>query len=173
MSVTYAVGQRLTAAILQSLADYTVNRPFVRLVAAATQNLTNNTSTAIQFGTGSTSIDTHGYHSEVTNNSRVTPLVAGYYRAVGAVSYGARVDYTSLQTVIRFNGADQSANQRSGPNATSSPRSEAAEGTFLCNGTTDYLELGGAQVNGAAATQATTSSGSTTSYFEVEFLRPA
>jgi hypothetical protein len=173
MTTTYAVGQRLTAAMLQSLADYTVNRPLVRLVAAATQSLTNNTSTAIQFGTGSTSIDTHGYHSEVTNNSRVTPLVAGYYRAYGVVAYGARTDYTSLQSVIRFNGTDQAGNQREGPNATSSPRGVPAEGEFLCNGSTDYLELGGLQVNGAAAAQVTTSSGSTTSYFEVEFVRPA
>ena len=171
MTTTYAVGQRLTAALLQDLADKTLNRPFVRLVAAATQNLTNNTSTAIQFGTGSTSIDTHGYHSEVTNNSRVTPLIAGYYRATGLVAYGNSSTYTSLQTVIRFNGTDQAANERHGPNTTLSPRGVHAEGTFLCNGTTDYLELGGLQVSGG--TVATTSSGSTTSYFEVEFLRPA
>lgn len=174
MSTTYAVGQRLTATILQALADATVNRPLVRLVATATQNLTNNTSTAITFTTSSTIIDTHAYHSETVNTSRVTPLIAGYYRAQGAVAFGARTDYTTLQSLIKFNGTDQSGNRRSGPNtAASQPRSEDAEGLFLCNGTTDYLELAGLQVNVATATQATSSSGTTTSYFEVEFVRPA
>lgn len=173
MATTYAVGQRITATLLQALADATVNRPIVRLIATATQSLTDNTSTAIQFGTGSTIIDTHGYHSEVTTNTRVTPQIAGYYECNGVVANGARTDYASIQTVIRFNGTDQPGNQRQGPNATSSPRSAGAQGTFLMNGSTDFLELGGLQDNVANAAQATTASGSTTSYFEVVFVRPA
>lgn len=171
MTTTYAVGQRLTAALLQDLADSTVNKPVVRLIATATQNLANNTSVAIAFGAGSTITDTHAYHSEVTNNTRVTPLKAGYYRATGAVAVSQSTAAPTLQAVIKFNGTDQAGNRRSGPNATTSPRSEDAEGTFLCNGSTDYLELAGLQNSGG--TIATTASGSTTSYFEVEFVRPA
>lgn len=173
MTITYAVGQRLTATILQQLADYTVNKPLVRLIATATQNLTDNTDTAITFGTSSTIIDTHSYHSETVNTSRVTPLIAGYYRVYGLVAYSAQTTYVSLQSVIRFNGVDQAGNQRSGPNASLSPRGVPAEGTFLCNGSTDYLELSGLQDDSGGTTRATVASGSTTSYFEVEFVRPA
>jgi hypothetical protein len=174
MTTTYAVGQRLTASLLQALADSTVNKPIVRLIATSTQSLTDNTSTAIAFGAGSTIIDTHGYHDEVTNNTRVTPTKAGYYRAWGIVAYGSRTDYATLQSVIRFNGTDQVGNHRLGPNATSTPRGASAGPIIvLCNGTTDYIELGGLQDNVANAAQATTSSGSTNSYLEVEFVRPA
>lgn len=174
MTTTYAVGQRLTTSLLQYLADNTVNKPLVRLVAVATQSLNDNTSTAIAFGTGSTVIDTHAYHDEVTNNTRVTPLKAGYYRAWGTVSYGSRTDYATLQSVIRFNGVDQVGNNRIGPNATSTPRSATAGPvTLLCNGTTDYIELGALQDNTANVAQTTTSSGSSNSYLEVEFVRPA
>lgn len=173
MTITYAVGQRLTATVIQQLADYTVNKPVVRLIATTTQNLTDNTAAAIAFGTSSTIIDTHSYHSEVTNNTRVTPLIAGYYRVYGLVAYSAQTTYLSLQSVIRFNGVDQAGNQRNGPNATSSPRGVPAEGTFLCNGSTDYLEIAGLQDDSGGTTRATVSSGSTTSYLEVEFVRPA
>lgn len=174
MTTSYAVGQRLTASLLQDLADNTVNRPLVRLVATSTQSLTDNTGAAIAFGAGSTVIDTHGYHDESTNNSRVTPQKAGYYRAWGKVAHGARSDYATLQTTIRFNGVDQIGNERVGPNATSTTRTGAGGPvTLLCNGTTDYIELGAIQDNTANAAQSTSVGGSTTSYLEVEFVRPA
>ena len=175
MTITYAVGQRLTAEVLQQLADYTVNRPLVRLVATSTQNISDNTGTTIQFGTASTVIDTHGFHSETVNNTRVTPTIAGYYRAWGTIAHGSRTDYATIQSSIRLNGVDQIGNTRLAPNSTSdSARSGSAEPiTVLCNGTTDYIELGTIQNNTANVTQATTASGSTCSYFEVEFVRPA
>jgi hypothetical protein len=174
MSTTYAVGQRLTASILQTLADATVNRAVVRLVATSTQNLTNNTSTAITFGASSTIIDTAGLHSEVSNTSRVTPTTAGYYLAWGAVVHGSRSDYTSVRAAIRFNGTDQAGDNRVASNTTAGTRTATAGPVMLlCNGTTDYIEISGLQVNSATATQATSQSGSSTSFLEVEFLRPA
>lgn len=174
MTTSYAVGQRLTASLLQALADNTVNRPIVRLVATATQSLTDNTGTAIAFGTGSTIIDTHGYHDETTNNTRVTPTKAGYYRAWGRVHVGFRTDYATIQASIRFNGTDQSGNDRVGPNNTNSSRTAGAGPVMLlCNGTTDYIELAAIQDNTANAAQNTNAGGSSTSYLEVEFVRPA
>lgn len=174
MPVSYAVGQRFTAATLQALADYTINRPLVRLVSVATQNLTDNTAAAIAFGTGSTLIDTHGYHSESINNTRITPVLAGYYKIFGLVAYGSATTLLSLQTVIRLNGVDQPGNTREGPNATSSPRgTPAGPITLFCDGLTNYIEIAGLQDNSGGTTIATTSSGSTVSYLEVEFLRPA
>jgi hypothetical protein len=174
MSITYAVGQRISAATLQALADYTVNRPLVRLVSTAAQNLADNTATSIAFGTGSTLIDTHGYHSESTNNTRVTPVLAGYYEIFGLVAYGAATTLLTLQTVIRLNGVDQPGNTRQGPNATSSARSTAAGPiTLFCDGLTNYIEVAGLQDNSGGTTIATTSGGTTVSYLEVKFLRPA
>ena len=176
MTISYAVGQRLTASLLQTLADYTVNRPIVRLIATATQNLTDNTGAAITFGAGSTVIDTHSFHSESVNTSRVTPTVAGYYKAWGTAAYAGQADNDpiTLQTAVRFNGVDQVGNVRVGPNTTNTPRGVAAGPVILlCNGTTDYIELSALQDNTDNDTTATTSSGSTNSYLEVEFVRPS
>lgn len=174
MSTTYAVGQRLTAALMQSLADYTINRPLVRLIQAAAQSINNNTHTSLTFGTGSTVIDTHGFHSESSNTSRVTPTVAGWYAVTGGYSTSGRTDYTSLQASIRLNGSNLASDSKSGPNATSTNR-EVVVGPVMVqvNGTTDYLEIAGLQANGASAAANTNVSGSSASSLQVEFLRPA
>lgn len=174
MTTSYAVGQRVTASLLQDLADNTVNRPLVRLIATSTQSLTDNTGAPIAFGAGSTVIDTHGFHDEVTNNTRVTPTRAGYYRAWGKVCYGARGDYATLQTSIRLNGSDQVGNERLGPNTTNTTRGgNGGPIMVLCNGTTDYIELAAIQDNVANVAVSTNAGGSSASYLEVEFVRPA
>lgn len=173
MPITYAVGQRLTADLMQELADYTVNKPIVRLVQMATQSLSDNTNTSITFGTGSTIIDTHDMHSESSNNTRVTPTVAGVYEARGALYMNTRSDYASLQAAISLNGAPQPSNSRHGPNDTSSSRSIHVAPILLeCNGSTDYIELIGAQDNTANASVSTVIVGSGSSYLEVVFVRP-
>ena len=174
MSTTYAVGQRLTAAMIQSLADYTINRPLVRLTQAAAQSISDNTHTALTFGTGSTLIDTHGYHSESTNNSRVTPLLAGVYAVSGGYSTSARTDYASLQASIRLNGTNLASDNKMGPNATSANREVVVGPVFVqMNGTTDYVEIAGYQDNVANVAVNTNVSGSSASSLQVEFLRPA
>lgn len=175
MATTYAVGQRITASLLQSLADGTINRPVVRLVQQSGQAIANNTDTAISFGAGSEVIDTHGYHDEVTNNTRITPLIQGYYMLTGLLYLPANTDWQSIQVLIKQNGATNlPSSSRHGPNATSSARSvQVICDNVFANGSTDFFESFANQVNGAAASRTTTSSGgSTACLFTAVLQRP-
>lgn len=175
MSITYAVGQRLTATLLQTLADYTVNKPLVRLVQQSAQSLTDNTDTALTFGAGSEDIDTDNFHDETTNNTRITPTVAGYYLCRATLFVVAATDYASLQIQIKRSNAVIPSSHRVGPNATNASRSvQVSTGPILMNGSTDYLEAWALQDNAANAARNTASTGSNTScIFECEFMRPA
>lgn len=176
MAISYAVGQRLTATLLQTLADYTVNSPRCRLVQQAAQSCNDNTDTAITYGSASEIVDTHGFHDESTNNTRITPNVAGYYTVYAVFFIAAAADYVNLQTNIRMNGATiQPSSTRHGPNATSASRSVAVHcESILFNGSTDYVEHMGNQDNTAAAARNTASTGSSAScVFGVIFERPA
>lgn len=176
MAVTYAVGQRLTATLLQTLADYTVNKGITRLIQQSAQSLTDNTDTALTFGAGSDDVDTSGWHDEVTNNTRITPTVAGYYVATGLMFVPAAADYVNLQVYIRKNGSTiLPSSVRIGPNATSSSRSvQVTCDHILLNGSTDYLEAVANQDNSASASRNTTSTGGSSScIFTLEFVRPS
>lgn len=177
MPINYAVGQRLTATMLQTLADYTVNRPIVRLVVpnAATQSLTDSVATAMTFGTGSTVIDTHTYHSETTNNTRITPLIAGYYLFRVGLVMGSRSDYRQITANVRLNGSTNLAMAtRFTPAAPAASQAQSvfSEVETSMNGTTDYAEFIATQANNAAVAQATNASTQFSSYFEMEYLRP-
>jgi hypothetical protein len=174
VAITYAVGQRWTAVLAQQLADYTVNRPLVRLVAQSAQSISDNTHTAVTFGVGSTVVDTHGYHSETVNSSRVTPLIAGWYKVSGGYATSARADYVTLQASLRLNGSNIASDHRTGPNATSTTRGISVGPIYVeLNGSTDYVEIGAYQDNTANAAANTAVSGSTTSTLQVEFVRPS
>lgn len=176
MTITYAVGQRVTATLLQTLADYTVNKGCTRLIQQSAQSLADATDTALTFGAGSEDVDTGGWHDEVTNNTRITPTVAGYYLFTGMLWVPAAADYLSLQVNIRKNGATALASaSRHGPNATSSSRSiQVVTDLVLMNGSTDYVEVMGNQDNSASASRNTTSSGGSTSCtFTAQFVRPS
>ena len=176
MAITYAVGQRITATLLQTLADYTVNKGVTRLVQQAAQALADATDTALTFGAGSDDVDTAGWHDEVTNNTRITPTVAGYYTFTGMMWVPAAADYVSLQVNIRKNGSTNLPSaSRHGPNATSSSRSiQVVTDGVLMNGSTDYVEVLGNQDNTASASRNTTSSGGSTSCtFTAQFIRPS
>lgn len=147
-------------------------RPIVRLIQAAAQSINDNTHTALTFGTGATVIDTHNFHSETTNNTRVTPNVPGWYEVSGSYATVAGADYLSLQGSIRLNGSNLAPDARTGPNATSATRSTSAGPVLVpCNGTTDYIEIAGFQDNSANTARNTSISGSTTSCLQVIFTR--
>lgn len=174
MAITYAVGQRLTATLLQQLADYTVNKSMVRLVQASSQTLNNNTETEITFGVGSTVWDTNNFHSETSNPGRVIPSIAGYYQLSGTTYFSDEADYTNLQCQPRVNGANYATAQRQGPNTTASVRAISfGPVTVLCNGTTDYLGMMALQANTSANAEATFVNSTSASVLEVVFERPA
>jgi hypothetical protein len=170
-----AAGDIVYASDVQTVKDYTTGRPLVRLIQQTSQ--TGNASggnLVLTFGAGSEDIDTHGYHDEVTNNTRVTPLIAGYYRIVVKPVLAASTTITSVNAYVRKNG---SAIERSGnhkPSATSATNTAggiALEAWLTANGTTDYFE-GGVTALTSAGTWDTNGTAGSTSTLQVEFMRP-
>jgi hypothetical protein len=169
--MTAVAGGKVQAADITGLAALTTGMPLVRLVASSTQNLTNNTATAITF-TGSEDIDTHNYHNPSTNPSRITPLIAGYYIAKGTVYFSSQTTYTGLEAGIGKNAAIQAPAGRRVPPLVAGAQSAEAQAMLLMNGTSDYIELYAIQTNSGSSTFATNQSARYSCVLEVWFLRP-
>lgn len=168
MTITYAVGQKLTAALLQELADYTVNRPIGRIVASGTQALADNTLTAIQFS-GTDDIDTGGHHNPSSNNTRITPNVAGYYEILVMGFFQAQATPVISEVSVRLNGATSLAPAGRYPGSTqafSLPSYVYQE----MNGTTDYIEL--MMLQDSAGADSTNQSIQFSSVIQWQLLRP-
>lgn len=171
------------AAYFQNLAeaiddDVTLvdTRPRVRLVAQSTQSIAHNTATAIQFGVSSEVLDTGSWHDTVTNNTRITPDIAGYYEGFGAVALGGRTDYVTQQAWFRTNGSTgvppASKPPLSATQINSTDMIPLATATVFLNGTTDYIEMMTQHTNGAAVAQLTAVSFQFASVFELKLAYP-
>lgn len=143
-----------------------------RMVQASSQSLAHNTSVAIQFGTSTEVYDTDGFHSESSNNTRVTPNRAGYYRFRGSVSFTGQTDYTSLECTIAKNGTGQAPAFRLALAFTTGTQVIGTEIQISMNGTTDYVELVAKHVRTGAAASSTVVSSQFATALEWEFLRP-
>ncbi len=108
----------------------------------ATQNVLNNTQTALTF-TGEIRDDFNG-HDTVTNPSRYTPPVPGTYKCTGMVSYIGGVAGL-FQCQFRKNGAvvvgAAPYNSKNAANQAFLANTTISHGTFDMNGTTDFIEL--------------------------------
>ncbi|GAA0494702.1 hypothetical protein Ade02nite_19870 [Paractinoplanes deccanensis] len=173
--MAFNAGTPPTVADLLALQAATTQRPLVRLQQMAAQSLASNTATAITFGASSEEIDTHGFHDTASNTSRITPTLAGYYRFTGTVWYAADTDVISYFAMLAKNGSIFAPrNEIVLPStATSSlPRSANVTAIQAANGTSDYFELLGQQLQAAAGSLNTNIGGSLSSLFECEYLRP-
>ncbi len=170
------------AAVWEDIAAL-VDPPLVHLVAQTTQSMASNTTNAIAFGTNSEYQDTHGFHNESTNNSRITPTVPGIYRVSGKVAYGARADFRITDAWLRMNGStavDGSSGRNNASTASANSTTvsanqvvETGEHYIEFNGSTDYVELLGVQTNTAAADPSTAASGQFRSTLSLAYYRPA
>lgn len=170
-----ATGGKWLANDINTLITLTLNRPLVRLIQQAAQSIATTTDTALTFGAGSEDIDTHGFHDTSTNNTRITPTVAGYYQLYGVVWWGNADNITSYHAGIGKNGS-VAARQRTLMPATLLPaattRSINAAAILSANGTTDYFELFGQQNRATPASLSTNVGGTFSSMFECMYLRP-
>lgn len=149
-------------------------RPIVRCLATATQSIPDAALTPLQFG--AEDFDTHGFHDPVTNNTRITPTVAGYYDFRGTYYTGPRADYVTVDCSLRKNGVTSMAPaERKGyPTAATQVSlaiSTQCQALIFCNGTTDYVELMAFQDNAANVAQLTNQSARFSSVFEAIFVR--
>lgn len=140
MAWQFTAGEILTAANLNAV---TIPWNAVCQVYDASQSISDNTSTAITFDT-TEDLDPLAWHSTVTNPTRVTPTIGGWYRATGWCRL-----ITATATIARFavsigkNGTavDPQVYDVS-PAATSTRHSGGVCSPLIqMNGTTDYLEL--------------------------------
>lgn len=112
-------------------------RPVGRLVASGTQALADNTDVTLTWTTEE--FDTHGFHSTVTDPSRVTPNVPGYYRFYASGFFAAQATPNFVEVKIKINGTAIAP-------AVRAPGMTTTHGygcTVLqpMNGTTDYAEV--------------------------------
>jgi hypothetical protein len=87
---TFSVSEVEVGAYLNSVRDalnFLVNVPAAFVTQSATQNLTSSTFTALTFD--QSVFDSYGGHSNVTNNSRYTAQVAGWYIVFGCSCFAA------------------------------------------------------------------------------------
>lgn len=147
--------------------------PQVRLIQQASQSLASSTDTPITFGTSSEEWDTHGFHSESVNTSRITPTIPGYYRLTGTLFMQGSGTMTALTATIAKNGVVQPPRHRTRPLNTTNITSSVQVAVMLtANGTTDYFELFGQQTTSGATAVSTNVGGSFASVFECEYRRP-
>jgi hypothetical protein len=165
-------GDNVKALDYTTLASYTSGRPVGRLIQQAAQSIPGNTNTLLLFGAGSTDIDTHSYHSESVNTSRVTPLLAGYYRFTAAYVTVARGDYNNIGCAIFKNGATAGTWARRGESAFNVVKSIMSTAILSANGSTDFFEMMVYQINTAAVASNSSTGGGFASVLEWDFLRP-
>jgi len=166
------VGADTLASDYNNLRAASDRRPVVRIVQATAQSIANNTTdTSVTFGAGSTDIDTHSFHSEVTNNTRITPLIAGIYRFTGTIVYAAvGAAGVFLAANLAKNGTPIAPRTRLSLNASSQQRSVSIDAIYVSmNGSTDYCELQTVQSTGGALL--TTVGSPYASVFNAEYVR--
>jgi hypothetical protein len=149
--------------------DALAKHPVGRIVASGTTALPDNTQVAIAFSAAD-EIDTHGQHNPASNNTRVTPNLAGYYRFDGTAFFNEQSTPNVLDANFRKNGTTQLAPSGRTPGSSLHPTTCSTTVIQSMNGSTDYVELMARQDSGGADT--THSSAQFTSVIEWEWLRP-
>ena len=139
---SFTTGQILSAAEMNKILPMTV----VRLTAVL--SIATAVQTVLPWAAGSELADDLNWHNDVTNNSRITPTIAGLYLVQAAATYAANGGVGDYIRIL-LNGAtyaDNAANHA----ATGANSGLAMATLVVCNGTTDYLELAIYQNSGGA-----------------------
>ena len=143
-------------------------KPIGRIVADSTQTMADDTQVAIAFAAAD-EIDTHGQHNPSSNNTRVTPNVAGYYRFTGTVFFIALTSGQTIDATFRKNGTTSlpASGRKQGATV-----QESVHTTVIVsmNGSTDYMELTGRQNSAGSST--TNQSLQFSSVMEWEYIGP-
>lgn len=163
-----AAGDPVKATDLSSLAVSSSTRPLVRLLQQVAQSIAT-TNTALTFSSGSEDIDTHGFHDVTTNNSRITPTIAGYYQVFGTyVTQSTAGQYFAI-TPGKSGAAIGAPRSQVWPVATAGIKTVSTSAILTADGVLDYFEMYALAINGPTLSQVT---GGFTSVFECIYLRP-
>lgn len=148
-------GDPIRATDVSTFAQYTTTKPLVKLVQQAAQSCTSGTTTAVTFAAGSEEIDTNNFHDTTTNNTRITPTVAGYYSFEGSAWFAAATTTTSVHVLIAKNGTNVDPSNRAKPANANQTSSSHTTTLLSINGTGDFVELKVVQVDSGAAARNT------------------
>jgi hypothetical protein len=146
-------GQYDTSAMFNTFGNngtFLTNPPIFAAYQSAAQSIPNTTITAV--GMDTTLIDSYNGHSNVTNNSRYTPTVSGWYLFIGSVSYVQNATGNRLAEFHK-NGSGSAVNLGQGAQPTCDTNNLStvrALAVVQMNGTSDYVELDAYQTSGGA-----------------------
>lgn len=115
---------------------------------SAAQSIANATVTAL--GIDTTVVDTYGGHSNITNNSRYTAQVAGYYFVIAQVGYAVNATGNRLIEMHKNGGSVLQLGQgvSLAPTVNNNPANQVSALVFL--NATDYMEAFTYQTSGGA-----------------------
>jgi hypothetical protein len=124
------------------------------VVSSGSQTFANSsTTTAVQFGTGTTISDRTGMHSEVTNNTRFTVNVTGSYEVKAAIRFADNTGGNAVGTWLLRNGTTTINPQAFfAKDSASQGRRYATLVNMINLNSGDYLELIGFQDSGSTLT---------------------
>lgn len=119
-------------------------------------------------------IDSHGFHSTVTNNDRVTPNIPGVYRVDCDIVFAFNQTITYTSVGVKKNGTTIRSSGNVKPNATNNVN--VAGGTVWdyveCNGSTDYITIIADQVSTGGVSRDTNTTAGFRSRLSVRYERP-
>jgi hypothetical protein len=182
--MTVFAGDPVYAADVNAIYNASLAKPLVRLIASGAQSITNNTNTAIIYS-GVDDIDTDSFHDPATNNTRITPTKAGYYKASVTYWTASSVPLSFIETFVRKNGATSlgpvgrlaglaGGASNTGPAiGTAQTFSVAMECIVSLDGVTDYVEhmVRQAQSSGTLAVNTNVTGVAFSCHFQLEYLR--
>jgi hypothetical protein len=162
-----ASGDEINASDITDLEDLTIRRPFVRLVQATIQSIPDAVGTALTFTTEDE--DLLSFHDPVTNNTRITPTIAGWYRFYGTYFSATLTTPALFACYMRKNGTTIPPGNRVTYNAATVSPGVNCTAAISMNGTSDYVEFVALQ-DSAGATN-TAISAYIASTFECEYIK--
>lgn len=158
-----AAGGRINASDINEAIDASAEKPMCVLRKGTVTSVANNSTAALLWD--AEDLDTHGWHNNSSNTSRITPTKAGWIRITATVTFSGNTT-GRRGIVIRFNGS--STWWGTTFIATSSANVTVTVTVSVpANGSGDYFEVGAFQDSGGALNTADT----TSTRFEAEWLR--
>ncbi|GAA3032062.1 hypothetical protein FHS39_002601 [Streptomyces olivoverticillatus] len=150
-SASAVPGQFITGALwnaqVKALNDFLTAPPVFSGYQTTAQSIPNATFTSFTLDTEV--VDSDGGHSTTTNTSRYTATVPGTYLVVGTAGWsGATTGYRRCRITLNGGVVPGAAVGTDATNAVLCGQSVTA--IVVMNGTTDYVEVQGAQSSGAA-----------------------
>lgn len=155
-----SAGSRLTAAIYGSdVTDdvtFLTNPPIFQADQSAVQSIPNNAVTALALDVEI--VDSYDGHSNVTNNSRYTAVVAGWYLVIGY--FGLAASAAGVRLIrINKNGSTLPLSQVDMTSPTAAVTAALQAAAFVQLAVGDYVETNVFQTSGGALNTTTTDSG--------------